>query len=748
MFKTELEEKKQSALILTNSFGKIYLLLKKFLEKKEIEVYTGRANEKSLLNFDYVFFINPSFDLVKENIRIVKKALVLFSFENADFKKIVSFLEEHKVKNIKVAGVSTLDPKDSLERALWFFFSSKDTIYLPLVLEKKEKQRKTKIFKLKFPSKKLFFLGSLLAFFFYNFLIWIFLFVSFYLSFKNFSKANDSLEKYKIFFQLSKSGYEKIRPVYHFFFLGSYTDRLINVGEDIWVLSKKVHSLRQDLTEFFNLSKKPIITFDELEREKELLKKFQSEFAILKEELLDLQDALPKFLISQENKEKLNEVYEFLDLADEFFEVYDRIFPIDKKKKYLIFFANNMELRPGGGFIGSFAILKTRPLGIEEIKVYDVYDADGQLKFHIEPPEPIKKYLNQPHWFLRDSNFSPDLAENYEVAKKFLKYELGEDDYSGLILITTSAVKEILKAFGEVYLPDYEEKINAENFYIKTQFYVHNNFFPGALNKKKFLFDLLNQLLVELENVDTISLVKAIKTSLDEKNIVLYFEDKKLQAFFDRHYWSGRVVVPRCFSQAGNDCILDYIFPVDANLGVNKANFYVKKKVEVILEIKQDGKIKTTFVYTLRNDSPPFEKFLGGEYKNYFRLFLLRKIDPLDFYLNDKKNDFVVYVYDSFKETNDIGYAEKFFVVKPGETAVLRYSWINPKKLKKGSNIYQLIVQKQIGGVNYDFSLKVILPENAHLVNQNFTPVVKEGFVIYNTYLSSDKIFFLEIVKE
>ena len=65
-----------------------------------------------------------------------------------------------------------------------------------------------------------------------------------------------------------------------------------------------------------------------------------------------------------------------------------------------------MELRPGGGFLGSFGVFEIGNYSIGDIKVYDIYDADGQLTVHLDPPKPIAEYLSVPHWFFRDSNFS------------------------------------------------------------------------------------------------------------------------------------------------------------------------------------------------------------------------------------------------------------------------------------------------------------------------------------------------------
>ena len=61
-------------------------------------------------------------------------------------------------------------------------------------------------------------------------------------------------------------------------------------------------------------------------------------------------------------------------------------------------------------------------------------------------------------------------------------------DFAGGILLTTTAVENILYAFNDLYLPDFKEYINAKNFYLKTQFYVEKNFFPDQFKKNVFIF--------------------------------------------------------------------------------------------------------------------------------------------------------------------------------------------------------------------------------------------------------------------
>src|SRR3989338_3105921 len=251
----------------------------------------------------------------------------------------------------------------------------------------------------------------------------------------------------------------------------------------------------------------------------------------------------------------------------------DSLLSKDTEKTYLLLFANNMELRPGGGFIGSFGLLDVKDYSLKKIRIYDVYDADGQLIAHIEPPEAIRKYLGQPHWFLRDSAFSPDFLENYTQAKLFLEKEMNFKNFSGSFLITTSAIQNLLGAFDDIYLPDFNEKINQKNFYLKTQYHAEKDFFPGSIQKKNFLSSLTQAIMLDLENASFIKLGKEIKKSLDDKQFAIYLDDPRAQKIMDSFYWSGRTIKPSCLNQTDN-CITDYLFPIDANLGLNKFNFF------------------------------------------------------------------------------------------------------------------------------------------------------------------------------
>lgn len=406
-------------------------------------------------------------------------------------------------------------------------------------------------------------------------------------------------------------------------------------------------------------------------------------------------------------------------------------------RQYLVLFMNNMELRPGGGFIGSLSTLKFENYSLKDVRVYDVYTLDGQLRTHLDPPQPIREHLNQPHWFLRDSNWSPDFSLNAKEALRFVRQEVRWNEFDGVFGVTLSTVQKVLALFPDFYLPDYNETVTADNFFLKAQTHAEQGFFPGSHQKKNFLQAVFQSLILKLEEgvFDPWKLGLILRGLFEEKQAVVYFEDPSLQAVFDELFWTGRVVSTECNFQ--KDCFSDYLYVVDANLGVNKTNFFVQRTIRLNTTVGSDRVVNNILTLDYYNESVP-SVFPGGNYKNYVQIYLPKKTKLKEILVGGNPAE----KYDLETELNlrKIGL---LINVPPSskENLVVKYQF---EDTLSSTAQYQLIIQKQIGSINNDFVYEMHLPPGLSLKQSNFAPIVRRDSFVYNTFLQKDRILIVD----
>ncbi|MDP2585267.1 MAG: DUF4012 domain-containing protein, partial [Candidatus Levybacteria bacterium] len=306
------------------------------------------------------------------------------------------------------------------------------------------------------------------------------------------------------------------------------------------------------------------------------------------------------------------------------------ILGMEGPKTYLILFQNNMELRPGGGIIGSYGILKFNMGKITEFTIHDVYDADKQLRGHVEPPFAIRRYLLQQHWYMRDSNFDVDFVKSALSSSNFLFVETGQKT-DGVIAIDMSFIKNILHAIGPVYVTDYKENVDENNLYMRTQFYTAKNFFPGSTQKKDFLRALNEEIVTKItkEKVPYLLVAQSISDALSQKHL-MFVMNNNFQKIFTVNGWSSSLWDERKNSE---DIVNDFVGINEANLGVNKANYYISRQVSQKVKIEDNGNISEELIVNYKNESKGWP---GGDYKNYLRIILPKNTSLSGITINDK----------------------------------------------------------------------------------------------------------------
>ena len=346
---------------------------------------------------------------------------------------------------------------------------------------------------------------------------------------------------------------------------------------------------------------------------------------------------------------------------------------------YLILFQNNTELRPTGGFIGSFAEVELRHGLLKDYQFEtNIYKRDKKLTAQkcLPLPSPMKEIWPNGCGTMRDSNWAVDFSQAAaEIEGYYLQEGGGEVD--GVIAIDASFFVDLLRIIGPIELPQYQMTLNPENFLKETQYYVEKEYFEdpqGALinEPKTILKDMFPIVLQRIKNPKVWSLViKTTLKNLREKHILLNFKEPWLSQIVEKYDWGGRVKTTDG----------DYLYLNNANLGGQKSSLNVKQKVSFTVRLGSNGTLLHTL--SLRRTHQGNGLWPDGINQNYTRILV-------------PKGSLLV----STQGIERVDLSEE-----SGKTVFGFWSTVAPKETKTFTIVYQtpplplyhLLVQKQPG---------------------------------------------------
>ncbi len=281
-------------------------------------------------------------------------------------------------------------------------------------------------------------------------------------------------------------------------------------------------------------------------------------------------------------------------------------------KRYLVLFENNRELRPTGGFMGTYALVDIDSGKIKNIKIEGPYNLDGNLMEKIIAPEPLR--LIQVKLFLRDSNWFLDFPMS---AKKVMSmYEKsGGPTVDGVFTVTGNVMEALLNVTGDIDMPEYNTKVNASNFFDETQWEVEYDYDKEQNEPKKFLADLFPVFIDRLAKLDKdkwLETANVMYKMLDQKDIMMYFTDEKLENFVKEFNWTGEIKNPS----------KDYLSTVITNIGGGKTDNVIDQKILHEAEISEDGSVIDTITITRIHNGDPDNMWTGVKNMSYMRFYV------------------------------------------------------------------------------------------------------------------------------
>ncbi len=418
------------------------------------------------------------------------------------------------------------------------------------------------------------------------------------------------------------------------------------------------------------------------------------------------------------------------------FKLLPEILGKDGKRTYMILFQNNMEIRPTGGFIGSFALVTFEKGKFNGFEVYDVYDADGQLKGYVAPPAAIRDYLGEAAWHMRDANWDPDFPSSASKIEWFLGKELGKS-VDGVIGIDLSVAHTLVSGVGKINLPDFGKEINSNNFYTETQAASEENFFPGSDKKRNFLTALSRSLLLEITEkgiANKKDLAINLLKDLDERHIQIALNDPKINTVFSNFGFDGGLSLPVCTTE---NCQNDYLAVVDANVGVNKANYFISKSINLEVYENQEF-VEKRLLLTYKNTA---QVNTGNLYKNYLRIIIPPESTVMS--VVGKEGE-IPFITENISGKKEVGVLVE---IPEGVQKSIQIIWNQKNNIKSGQEgEYQFFLRKQAGTSSDPVFVRFNL---VGVINfESGSPALtQEGTYSYNTTLTRDILTRIKINK-
>ncbi len=604
----------------------------------------------------------------------------------------------------------------------------------------------------------------------------------------DFTKAEQEFEKAYLSFSLAKKYLDG---------LDAFSQEIVKlapegkIAENLLIIGQLSSQMGQDFTtlidNFSNLNKQNNL-MAKISLAEETLKHIEPNFLELSQRIKNLdtttlekyldENTLQKIILFQgalpaieENFNKIKTLINFL--AD--------FLGNDKTKSYLFVFQNNNELRATGGFMGSFALVEIHKGIITKLEVpgggfYDLKAANQTL---VEAPKPFQ--LFSPNWSIWNANWFPDWPSSAQKISWFYEKSLAGITTDGVVALTPNVLSDLLKITGPIAMPEYQKTITADNLIVELQKAVELEYDKEENKPKKIIGNLLPKILEKIFQTDSktaIPLISTLFKNANEKNILVWFNEAEMQNTINKFSWTGEI----------KNSPQDFLMVVHTNASGGKTDLVIKNKISHQVTINEQGKIIDTVNLTRThqgNINDIFEKETNVDYVRFYvpensKLIEAKGFDVIPANLfktadaNTKKDSDLLALEKNptLDESSNTRITDEFnktvfgnwLIVKPGEEKTVTISYELPFQLalnqkqnwwqkvavaltgknKTLENIgYSLLIQKQAGVKEVDFSSQIVLPSNLKIINSSGKNALSNN--LYQDNLNIDGYYEIEI---
>ncbi|OGL78060.1 hypothetical protein A3J43_01205 [Candidatus Uhrbacteria bacterium RIFCSPHIGHO2_12_FULL_54_23] len=412
-------------------------------------------------------------------------------------------------------------------------------------------------------------------------------------------------------------------------------------------------------------------------------------------------------------------------------------FGAEKPRRILVLFQNDAELRPTGGFLGSYALIDIDKGRITSLSVPGggLYDLKGSLTAQVDAPYPF--HLFSPTWQVWNANWFFNVPTSARTLAWFLE-KSQEPTVDGMIAITPVILEDLLALTGPAVLPEYQAVIDERNVRRILQDETEQNYDRAENKPKQIIADLVPLVIARIPQALSeypAETIAAAARALDRHDILLWSSQPEEQARIEASGWGG-AVAPR----AGED----YLAVVHTNVGGGKTDRAFTETWTRELALTEDGDGVAKLVIARTHNGDPGNPYEKAHHVDYVRVFaphgstliaaegfeapdpsLFKYDDTLDVYPELKETEAVVEEGWGVRASREHGLTSfgGWIMTKAGETSTVTLTYHVPDVVQEKSpfaflrggaqqaaHSYALTVQRQPGAPLAAFTDTILAP--------------------------------------
>ncbi|RMD63092.1 DUF4012 domain-containing protein, partial [Candidatus Parcubacteria bacterium] len=273
----------------------------------------------------------------------------------------------------------------------------------------------------------------------------------------------------------------------------------------------------------------------------------------------------------------------------------------EKPRLIAVMLENPSELRPGGGFVGSYLEVSLQRGNIENIRVVDTAKADKELSLQVVPPRPLQAIMST--WGAADANWFLNFPDSAEKFLSFLDASAFAHPegrrFDAAVGVSGNAVADLLRITGPVEVPSFDLTLDADNLITALQAQIQKARARKRQNPKEVeqqFFEKLMQRLAALDTVKKQLLVTAVRKWAAQGEVRIYVRDTELQTALSSFQLTGEVF------PLENGFYGDYLAVASANIGGQKTDLFVNTNVLLQSQIGEDGTVRDHLVIEKRHE--------------------------------------------------------------------------------------------------------------------------------------------------